>query len=119
MGIAGLGAPTSGSVKESAKSPSKTVAKQAEQARRRELEKGFNGISDERQERIQSVQEFGVGSLADYRVRQPRSAAFAQHALGHVLRLLGDRMAVDMKREIRGEVSDRSAERGRSAQNDQ
>jgi integrase len=83
-------------VKESAKTTSKTVAKLAEQNRRRELEKGFNGLSDERQGRIRSVGELAEGFLADYKVRQPKSASFAQHALGHVVRLMGDVMAVDV-----------------------
>jgi integrase len=83
-------------VKESAKTKSKTVAKQAEQARRRELEKGFNGVSDGRQERIRNVEELASGFLADYKVRKPKSATFAQHALGHVVRLIGDLMAVDV-----------------------
>ena len=83
-------------VKESAKTVSRTVAKLAEQARRRELEKGFNGLSDERQERIQNVGELAAGFLADYKFRQPNSATFAHHALGHVARLLGVLMAVDV-----------------------
>lgn len=83
-------------VKESAKTQSKTVAKLAEQARRRELEKGFNGVSDERPERIRSIEALSGEFLADYRVRQPKSASFAEHALRHVVRLLGDRMAVDL-----------------------
>lgn len=83
-------------VKESAKTTSKTVAKLSEQARRRELEKGFNGLADERHERIQNVGELATVFLADYKVRQPNSATFAHHALGHVSRLLGDLMAVDV-----------------------
>jgi integrase len=83
-------------VKESAKTTSKTVAKLAEQARRRELEKGFNGLADERQERVRTVKELASTFLADYKVRQPKSATFAQHALGHVVRLMGDLMAVDV-----------------------
>src|SRR5262249_30443519 len=83
-------------VKESAKTKSKTVAKQAEQARRRQLEKGFNGLSDERQERIRNLEELATGFLADYKVRQPKSATFAHPALGHVMRLMGDLLAVDV-----------------------
>jgi integrase len=83
-------------VKESAKTTSKTVAKLAEQARRRDLEKGFNGVSDERQERIRNLDQLATGFLADYKVRQPKSAKFARYALGHVTRLSGDLMAVDV-----------------------
>jgi hypothetical protein len=70
-------------VKESAKTKSKTVAKAAEQARRRELEKGFNGLSDGRQDRIRNLRELARTFLADYQVRQPKSATFGEHALGH------------------------------------
>jgi hypothetical protein len=83
-------------VKESAKTTSKTVAKAAEQARRRELEKGFNGLSDGRQDRIRNLGELARAFLADYQVRQPRSATFAEHAPGHVIRIIGVLMAVDV-----------------------
>lgn len=39
-------------VRESAKTTSKTVAKLAEQNRRRQLEDGFNGVEDKRRERV-------------------------------------------------------------------
>ena len=39
-------------IRESSKSPSKTVAKGAEQKRNRELEAGFNNFTDLRRERI-------------------------------------------------------------------
>ncbi len=83
-------------IKESAKTTSKTVAKLAEQARRRELEKGFNGVTDERQERIRSIAELASGFVTDYCVRQPKSALFARHALAHIVRLTGNLMAVDV-----------------------
>jgi len=83
-------------VKESAKTTSKTVAKAAEQARRRDLEKGFNGLSDGRQNRIRDLGELARTFLADYQVRQPKSAKFAEHALGHVIRIIGALMAVDV-----------------------
>jgi hypothetical protein len=53
-------------VKESAQTTSKTVAKLAEQTRRRELEKGFNGLSDERQERIRNVEELATEACRVY-----------------------------------------------------
>jgi hypothetical protein len=77
-------------IKESAKTASKTVAKEAEKQRRRELEKGFNGLSDSRDERVRSIDDLASSFLEDYGVRQPRSAAFAKHAIGHVSRLLGE-----------------------------
>jgi integrase len=83
-------------IKESAKTTSKTRAKEAEKKRRRDLEEGFNGIADARDERIRSIRELAAGFLKDYRVRQPKSASFAEHAIAHVRRLLNDFMAVDV-----------------------
>jgi integrase len=83
-------------IKESAKTTSKTVAKEAEKKRRRELEEGFNGIVDARDERIRPVRELAGGFVKDYRIRQPKSASFAEHAIAHVNRLLGELMAVDV-----------------------
>ena len=57
-------------VRESAKTTSKTVAKLAEQNRRRELERGFNGVEDVRDERIRSLKEIGR--------RIPRSILLAE-----------------------------------------
>lgn len=82
-------------VKESAKTTSKTVAKEAEKKRRRELEEGFNGLVD-RDTRIRSVRKLADVFLTDYRVRQPKSTSFAEHAMVHVQKLLGDLMAVDV-----------------------
>jgi hypothetical protein len=83
-------------VKESAKTTSKTVAKEAEKRRRRELEEGFNGLTDRRDERIRPIRELAATFLKDYRVRQPKSASFAEHCIVHIKRLLGDLMAVDI-----------------------
>jgi hypothetical protein len=83
-------------IKESAKTTSKTVAREAEKQRRRELEQGFNGLSDNRDERIRGIAELGRSFLNEYRVRQLRSATFAEYAIGHVNRVLGDAMAVDV-----------------------
>jgi hypothetical protein len=44
-------------IQESTKATSKTVAKLAEQKRRRELEEGFNSIEDRRDERIRTIKE--------------------------------------------------------------
>jgi integrase len=83
-------------VKESAKTKSKTVAREAEKRRRRELEEGFNGISDVRNERIRDIAELAETFLRDYKVRQPKSVRFAEYAIGHLRRVLGELMAVDV-----------------------
>jgi hypothetical protein len=83
-------------IREPAKTTSKTVAKEAEKQRRREMEQGFNGLADGREERIRSIRELAAAFVEGYRIRQPKSAVFAEHAIGHVRRLLGDEMAVDV-----------------------
>src|SRR6266853_3624061 len=82
-------------VRESAKTTSKTVAKLAEQKRRRELEQGFNGVEDRRDQRIKTVNELGVAYLEDYRLRH-KAVTFAEYAVGNVSRHLGELMAVDV-----------------------
>jgi integrase len=62
-------------VRESAKTTSRTVAKLAEQNRRRELEAGFNGIQDKREERIRSIRELSRDYLEDYRLLRNRSSS--------------------------------------------
>jgi len=82
-------------VRESVKTHSKTVAKLAEQKRRRELEEGFNGLEDTRDERIKSMKELAAAYLEEYRMRH-RSVTFAEYAVGNVTRHLGELMAVDV-----------------------
>src|SRR5271169_4420887 len=80
-------------VRESAKTTSKTVAKQAEQTRRRELERGFNGIEDGRAERVRPVKEVAADYLEQYCLRN-KSGVYARYAAGHVTRHLGKMMVV-------------------------
>jgi len=82
-------------VRESAKTTSKTVARLAEQNRRRQLEGGFNGIQDKREERIRSIRELSRAYLDDYRLRH-KSIVYAKYAVGNVTRHLGATMAVDV-----------------------
>ena len=83
-----------GGFQELTKATSKTVAKLAEQKRRRELEEGFNSIEDRRDERIRTIKEVAKDYLEGYLLRN-RSATFAEYAIGHLTRLLGARMIVD------------------------
>jgi integrase len=78
----------------------KTVAREAEKRRRRELEQGFNGLTDNRDSRITGLQQLANSFLAEYAVRQPKSATFAEYALGHVLRLLGNSTAVEITDKV-------------------
>ena len=82
-------------VRESAKTTSKTVAKLAEQKRRRQLEDGFNGVEDSRERRIKSIRELGRAYLDDYRLRH-RAATFAEYGVGNVVRHMGAMMVVDV-----------------------
>ena len=82
-------------VRESAKTTSKTVAKQAEANRRRELERGFNGIEDNRDDRVRSIKEMAAAYLEEYGLRH-KSVNFATYAIGNVTRLSGGSMAVDV-----------------------
>ena len=75
-------------IRESSKSTSKTVAKNAEQQRRRELETGFHNIREVRQHRIRYLRDVVDEYLIGYKLRY-RSATFATYALGHVSRMSG------------------------------
>ena len=82
-------------IRESSKSTSKTVAKNVEQQRRRELEEGFHNLKEVRQQRIRYLQDVIADYLVGYRVRY-RSATFADYALGHVSSKLGGQLVVDI-----------------------
>src|SRR5580658_1650403 len=82
-------------IQESSKSPSKTVAKNAEQKRRRELEEGFNNFTDTRQERIRTFSDMAEEYFTAYKLRLPQSARFAEYAIDHLKRILGSKMLVD------------------------
>jgi integrase len=92
-------------IQESSKSSSKTLAKQAEQKRRRELEQGFNSIEDVRRELIRSLREVSEEYLESYALRH-RSVTFAKHAVKHLVRLLGDKMIVDVSEDRIREYQD-------------
>ncbi len=82
-------------IQESSKSASKTVAKQAEQQRKRELELGFNAIADNRERNVRTLRDKAVEYLESYALRN-RSKTFADYAIRHLLEFLGGRMLVDI-----------------------
>jgi integrase len=82
-------------IQESSKSPSKTIARNAEQKRRRELEEGFNNFTDTRRERIRTFSDVADEFFNGYKLRLPNSAVFADYAIDHLKRLLGSKMLVD------------------------
>jgi hypothetical protein len=65
------------------------------QQRHRELERGLNGLAATRETRIRTIKDIAAEYLEDYRLRH-RGVTFAEYAIGHVVRLLGDRMAVEI-----------------------
>jgi hypothetical protein len=82
-------------VRESTHSRSKTVAREAEQQRRRDLERGIHNITEVQQNRIRALADIAEDYLADYRLRY-RGVTFAEYAIGHVVRLLGDKLVVEI-----------------------
>ncbi len=82
-------------IRESSRSTSKTVAKNSEAQRRRELEQGFNNVQQRRESRVRPLRDVAKEYLADYRLRY-RGVTFAEYAIGHVVRLLGDTLLVDV-----------------------
>ncbi len=82
-------------IRESSKSTSKTVAKNAENQRRRELEQGFNNVQMKRENRVRQLRDVADEYLADYRLRF-RGVTFAEYAIGHVVRHLGEELLIDI-----------------------
>ena len=87
-------------IQESSKSPSKTIARTAEQNRRRELEQGFNNFTDVRQERIRPFSEVANEFFNGYKLRLPDSTVFADYAIDHLKRLVGTKMLVDFNEAV-------------------
>ncbi len=83
-------------IRESSKSTRKTVARDAEKNRRAELERGYNGIEDKRDDRMRTINEMCDVFLADYRLRNPRSVTYAEHAIGKLKELIGASFAFDV-----------------------
>jgi hypothetical protein len=82
-------------IRESAKTPLKTLAKKAEEKRRRELQEGYNDLVDHRETRVQKLSVVAKSYLDDYVLRH-RSQEFARYAIGHLSRHLGERLVVDI-----------------------
>jgi site-specific recombinase XerD len=82
-------------IRESAKTHLKTRAMDAEKKRRDDLERGFNGLDDRRDERIKTITELADAYMVGYKLRH-KSITFAEYALDHVKRLTGETMVVDV-----------------------
>jgi len=102
-------------IRETAKTPLKTVAKDAEQNRRRELERAFVGSPlEKRDQRVRSATEVIDEYLRRYELdhrERPKSIAFAKGRLAQVKRLLGARLMPDLTEDvIRGYITSRIGE---------
>ena len=82
-------------IRESAKTELKTLAKKAEEKRRRELEEGYNDLVDHPAARVQKLSAIAETYLDEYLLRH-RSKQFARYAIGHITRLLGEKLVVDI-----------------------
>ncbi len=89
-------------IRESAKTTSKTVAKEAEKGRRRELERTLAGLpSEPRENRIRSVSDVVAPYLDAYQLsHREQSILFAKGRLSHVLRCLGSVLLPDLTEEV-------------------
>jgi integrase len=85
-------------IRESAKTRSKTVAREAEKDRRRSLERTLAGLpSEKRTDRIQTVNDLVTRYLRHYGLNhRAKSVAFAKGRLAHVQRLLGSTVLPDL-----------------------
>ncbi|MGO9242868.1 MAG: tyrosine-type recombinase/integrase [Bryobacteraceae bacterium] len=102
-------------IRESTKTHLKTLAREAEQNRRRELERAFVGAAVEnRDRRVRTATEVIDGYLARYELdhrTRPKSIAFAKGRLAQVKRLLGGRLLPDLTEDtIRGYITTRIEE---------
>jgi integrase len=85
-------------IRESARTRSKTVAKEAEKDRRRSLERTLAGLpAEKREDRIQTVSDLLKRYLAHYGLNhRARSIAFAHGRLAHVQRLMANTVLPDL-----------------------
>lgn len=100
-------------IRESAKTHSKTVAKEAEKDRRRALERTLAGLpAEKRTDRIQTVDDLVTRYLRHYCLNhRVKSVAFANGRLAHVRRLMGSTVLPDLTEDaIRDYIRTRVAE---------
>jgi integrase len=85
-------------IQESAKTPSKTVAKEAEKTRRRELELGYNNITPEnRNRRTMPFEEAADEYQTDYEVRHsPNAAKYSKYCIKHLTKNFGGQMLIEV-----------------------
>jgi integrase len=102
-------------IRETTKTNLKTLAKEAEQNRRREMERAFVGAPvEKRDQRVRSTSEVIDAYLVRYKLdhrERPKSILFADGRLAQVKRLLGARLLPDLTEDaIRGYITTRIEE---------
>jgi len=85
-------------IQESAKTKSKTVAKEAEKNRRRELEEGYNNITPEdRNRRILTLAKAAEEYQKYYEKRNsPNAARYSEYCIKHLVEHLGNKMLIEI-----------------------
>jgi site-specific recombinase XerD len=102
-------------IKQCAKTKSKTVAKEAEQDRRRELERAYAGLpSSSAKEHVRSVSDVIKTYLNHYPLsHRPKSVQSAKGCLANVKRLMGTKLLCDLTEDsVRDYMAARKAEDG-------
>jgi integrase len=88
-------------IQESAKTTSKTVAQTREHERRKELDNALNSPLDRRKANARTLAEIAAGYLKEYRLKH-KAVTFAEYAVGHILRHLGEKMVIQIGEETVG-----------------
>ena len=85
-------------IQESAKTKSKTVAKEAEKNRRRELEEGYNNITPEdRNRRILTLDKAAEEYQEQYATRNsPNATRYSEYCIKHLVQHLGTKMLIEI-----------------------
>jgi integrase len=85
-------------IRESAKTNSKTVAKEAEKKRRRELEEGYNGLANEdRSWRILTFSQAAEAYLAEYLLRHgSNSITYMRYCIEHLKKHVGNMLLIEI-----------------------
>jgi integrase len=103
-------------IRESAKTSSRTIAKEAEKQRRRELEEGYNGITGaDRSKRVQTISEAADELLTDYALRRsPNSVRYLKQRLAQLNKHMGDMMLIEISNETIAEYQNVRLKEGAS-----
>lgn len=94
-------------IQESAKTPSKTLAKEIEQKRRRELEMGFGGLDPKRKDRVRTLSDLSDAYFKDYQLKHA-SPTSVDYQIRHLCEHLGSKTLIEINAAV---VSDYQGKR--------